>query len=75
MEDENQLRCGKCGESIKTVAYSHLKCCLMNNSTIVPSFAFVHDYENKQVICLDCCESEPLLQPYPVEDGMDVIIN
>ena len=74
MEDENQLRCGKCGESIKTVAVSHLKCCLMTNST-VPSFAFVSDLENKQAICLDCCESEPLLQPYPVEDYMDVTLN
>ena len=74
MEDENQLRCGKCGESIKTVAISHLRYCLRNNLP-VPLFGFAQDCENKQAICLDCCESKPLLQPYPVEDYMDVTLN
>ena len=70
MEDENQLRCGKCGQSIKTIAISH-----MRRTQTVPSFGFVQDCENKPAICLDCCESEPLLQPYPVEDYMDVTLN
>ena len=74
MEDDNELRCGNCGESIKTVAISHLEYCLKNNST-VPSFAFVSDFENKQAICLDCCESKPLLKPYPVEDNIEVTLN
>jgi tRNA(Ile2) C34 agmatinyltransferase TiaS len=72
MINENTPLCGKCGESLKSVAVSHLKCCLMNKSN-VPSFAFVQDYENEQGICLNCCESDPLLQPYPA-DG-DIILN
>ncbi len=74
MEVDDNPKCDKCGESIKAVAISHLRVCRMTNSA-VPSFAFVQDVENNQILCLDCCESEPLISPYPVEDCMNVTLN
>lgn len=66
--------CGKCGNSIKDIAVAHLRNCFLNGIDS-PSFAYVQDVENEQLICLDCCESDKSFLPYSVKDDMDVTLN
>jgi hypothetical protein len=70
---ENET-CGVCGKSIKTVATAHLRACFIDSSDS-PSFAYVQDLENEQLICLDCCQTDSYSQPYPVKNDMDATIN